>query len=98
MQKQRPIKGFADSGYVSVPKQLTTLRNAHSADVKELITRAKARMETFNSRMSRYKVLSDRFRHGKGTKKRLALHKTCAEACCVLVHYGMENGSPLYEL
>lgn len=98
MQKKRHIKGFADSGYVGVSKQLTTLRNGHSADVRELITRAKARTETFNSRMSRFKVLSERFRHGKGTEKRLALHKICAEACCVIVHYGMENGSPLFEL
>ena len=75
-----------------------TLGDAHSADVKELITIAKARTETFNSCMSRFKVLSGCFRHGKGTKKRLALHKTCAEACCVIVHYGMENGSPLFAL
>lgn len=98
MQKSQSIKGFADSGYISIPNQLTTSRNAHSAEVKELIRRAKARTESFNSRMSRFNVLKARFRHGKGTAKRLALHKSCAEACCVIVHYGMENGSPLMEL
>jgi hypothetical protein len=97
--EQRPThKGFADSGYVSVPKQLTTLRNAHSADAKELITRAKARSETFNSHMSRFKVLSERFRHGKGTKKCLALQNLCRSLLRFIVHYGMENGSLLFEL
>ena len=98
MQQTRQFKGFADSGYVSVPNQLTTTRNAHSAKVKDLIKRAKARTESFNSRMSRFNVLKHRFRHGKGTKKRLNLHQSCAEACCVIVHYGMENGSTLFEL
>jgi hypothetical protein len=88
MQQSRPLKGFADSGYGSVPKQLTTIRNAHSAEVKELIQRAKARTESFNSHMGRFNILKARFRHGKGTKKRLSLHKSCAKACCVIVHYG----------
>jgi hypothetical protein len=98
LQKTRQIKGFADSGFVGVSKQLTTTRNAHSKEMKELIARAKARQESFNSRMSRFNVLKSRFRHGKGTQKRLDLHKSCAEACCVIVHYGMENGSPLFDV
>ncbi|KAL3790332.1 hypothetical protein ACHAWO_001000 [Cyclotella atomus] len=87
-----------DSGFVGVPKQLTTTRYAHSKEMKELIARAKARQESFNSRMSRFNVLKSRFRHGKGTQKRLDLHKSCTEAVCVIVHYGMENGSPLFEV
>lgn len=98
MNETRRIKGFADSGFVGVPKQLTTTRNAHSKEMKELIARAKARQESFNSRMSRFGVLRSRFRHGKGTEKRLALHKSCTEAVCVIVHYGMENGSPLFDV
>ena len=98
LQKTRQIKGLADSGFVGVPKQLTTTRYAHSKEMKELIARAKARQESFNSRMSRFNVLKSRFRHGKGTQKRLDLHKSCTEAVCVIVHYGMENGSPLFEV
>ena len=81
-----------------MPKQLTTTRNPHSKEMKELIGRAKARQESFNARMSRFNVLKTRFRHGKGTEKRLSLHKSCTEAVCVIVHYGMENGSPLFDV
>ena len=98
LQKTRRIKGFADSGFVGVSKQLTVTRNAHSKEMKELIARAKARQESFNSRMSKYNVLKSRFRHGKGTEKRLEMHKMCTEAVCVIVHYGMENGSLLWDV
>lgn len=98
LQKTRRIKGFADSGFVGVSKQLTVTRNAHSKEMKELIARAKARQESFNSRMSKYNVLKSRFRHGKGTEKRLEMHKMCTEAVCVIVHYAMENGSLLWDV
>ena len=51
-----------------------------------------------NGRMKRFRVLSTRFRHRKGTKQKMELHKACAEAVCVIVHYRMENGSPLFEM
>lgn len=92
------MKGFADAAFASVPSKLTVSRSAHSDEMKEFISRAKARVESFNGRMKRFRVLSTRFRHGKGTKQKMELHKACAEAVCVIVHYGMENGSPLFEM
>ena len=87
------MKGFADAAFASVPSKFT-----HSDEMKEFISRAKARVESFNGGMKRFHVLSTRFRHGKGTKQKMERHKACAEAVCVIVHYGMENGSPLFEM
>jgi hypothetical protein len=92
------MKGFADSGYVGESGKLTVSRAHHSEEMREFIARAKARQESFNSRMSRFNILRARFRHGKGTQQKLELHKSCAEAVCVIVQLGMDNGSPLFEV
>lgn len=85
------MKGFADSGYVGESGKLTVSRAHHSEEMREFIARAKARQESFNSRMSRFNILRARFRHGKGTQQKLELHKSCAEAVCVIVQLGMDN-------
>ena len=64
-------------------------------EVAELKERAKARHETFNSRIKTFEILATRFR---STKNHLQKHKQVFEACCVLVQYDIDTGSPLFEV
>ena len=91
-------KLIGDSGYKGEPTKISTTVAEHSRDVKEFFARAKSRQETFNTRLKFFNVLSGCFRHGKGAKQKLELHKTCFEAICILVQYDLENGHPLMEI
>lgn len=60
--------------------------------IKGFKNRAKARHETFNTRLKNFKILDERFRHG------VTKHKAVFEACCVIVQYEMDNGHPLFDV
>ena len=55
-------------------------------------SRARARHETFNSRIKNFGCLEQRFRHG------MEKHRICFEAVCVIVQYQMDNGAPLFDV
>ena len=55
-------------------------------------SRARARHETFNSKIKNFAYLDNRFRHG------MDKHKMCFEALCVIAQYQLENGSPLFDI
>jgi hypothetical protein len=82
---------FADNGYqgenqVNIPNPLDNNL------VKKFKQRARARHETLNGRLKKFKILSDRFRHP------VEKHETAFEAVCVIVQYAMEIDSPLFEI
>jgi hypothetical protein len=89
---------IGDSGYEGEPDKVSTSIREHDAEVKEFFARAKSRQETFNTRLKFFAVLSERFRHGKGVKKKMDMHQACFDAVCVLQQYDMENGHPLMEI
>lgn len=55
-----------------------------------LQSRARARHETFDSRIKNFACLDQRFRHG------MEKHKICFEAVCVIVQYQLENAALLF--
>jgi hypothetical protein len=90
-------KLIGDSGYKGEPTKISTTVAEHSRDVKEFFARAKSRQETFNTRLKFFNVLSGCFRHGKGAKQKLELHKTCVDIGSVdlfQVHYCTVSFSP----
>ena len=64
--------------------------------MKRFENRVRARHETVNSRLNAFGILNQAFRT-KGTK-RMMNHKSAFEACCVLVQYELDNGSPLFHV
>ncbi|KAL7537676.1 hypothetical protein ACHAXR_011645 [Thalassiosira sp. AJA248-18] len=91
-------KAVGDSGYAGEPGKVTTTRDQHSSELKKFLGRAKNRQESFHARLKSFNILGQRFRHGKSTKDKMAMHKTCVEAVCVIVQYDLENGHPLFEV
>ena len=88
-------KAIADSAYegeAGADGKISISRAGDSDEVKQYKARAKARQETFNSRLKSFQVLDLRFRHGY---KR---HKAAFEAVATLVIYDMENGRELFEI
>jgi len=90
-------KGIGDSGYVGI-ENIIIYREEHSLEFKEFMGRAKNRQETLHSRLKSFNVLKSRFRHGQGTQSKMAYHKICVEAVCVMVQYSFENGNSMFEL
>ena len=88
-------RGIADEGHVGDPNKLSTRNTFDSEELKEFKKRAKARHETFNSRLKAFAILRDPFR---STVKRLEKHKAAFEACCVIIQYEMDNGKPLFKV
>lgn len=85
-------KVIGDRGYRG-EKATIRLPNSHNTKkVRQFMGRARARHESFNSRIKNFAVLSERFRHGEEK------HKWCFEAVCVIVQYQMDNGSPLFDV
>jgi hypothetical protein len=76
-------KAIGDSGYVGEEDKITVLRDAHSPELKQFITRAKSRQEAYHTRLKSFKILAERFRHD------IHLHETCVAAVVVLVQYDM---------
>lgn len=93
LKSQMPAgkKGIADRGYRGEPT-LSTRNDLDTEPVRDYKRRARARHETFNGRLKRFKILDERFRHG------FQKHKVVMESVCVLVQYDMENGHPLFDV
>ena len=90
-------KAIGDSAYKGIPKKVTIALDGHSKKVKDFINAAKARQESYHWRLKTYTVLSGRFRHGKSTDEKMAMHKMCTEAVCVIVKYDLMH-NPLMHL
>ena len=89
-------KVIADEGYRGEPDIVATRNNFDSKFMKKFKGRAKARHESFNSRLKAFHVISEPFRgHGD---ERMEKHKAVFEACCVIVQYEMDNGHPLFDV
>ena len=80
--------------YVGYPDQIMTRNGLDCDEVKMLKKRVKARHETFNSRLKGFGILNQAFR--STGPSRLEKHKATFEACCVIIQYEMDNGSPLF--
>ena len=61
--------------------------------LKNFKKRARARHETFNGRLKRFQVLTDRFCHG--TKDEMKYHKLVFEACVIICQFEIETDHPL---
>ncbi|KAI2500860.1 hypothetical protein MHU86_13580 [Fragilaria crotonensis] len=85
-------KGIADQGYRGEKAILCTPNSHDSTELRNFKSRARARHETFNSRIKNFACLDQRFRHG------MEKHKICFEAVCVIVQYQLENGAPLFDV
>ncbi len=85
-------KAVADDAYKGISEKVTVSLDGHSKQVRDFINRAKARQESYHWRLASYNVLSNRFRHGHGksAKEKLAMHKMCTEAVCVIVQYDLK--------
>jgi hypothetical protein len=68
------------------------INSLDSEPVKWFKKIARARHEDVNSRLKRFKILSEQFRHTA------AKHKIAFEAVCILVQYSLENGHPLHSI
>lgn len=88
-------KAVADSAYKVASDKVTTV--AKSQESIDFINRAKARQETYHSRLRSFGVLNIPFRHGKSTEARMSTHKMCAEAVSVIVQYDLKY-HPLMEM
>lgn len=86
----------ADLGYrTSQPDEVGMMSFPNSMDtdaLKEFKSRIRCRHETFNGRLTFFKILQDTFRHSKDK------HKLAVEAVAVTVQYQMDNGSPIYHV
>jgi hypothetical protein len=99
------VKLVGDSGYSGQQDKVTTTKDAHSKETKQLFARIKSQVETANGRFKNFKILTTGFRHYAGpagiedeqkTIAKLSKIKTAFEAVVVLVEYDIENGHPLF--
>ena len=90
-------KAIGDSAYEGIPEKVTVKRKGHPINVFEFLDRAQNRQETYHSRLENYKILTHRFRHGRSTEEKLALHKMAVEAIAVITEYDMKY-HPLFEV
>ena len=85
-------KGLADGGYEGEGDYLD-IPNSLDEDYEHAYkSRGRCRHETFNSRIKNYAAMSNKWKQGQ--KK----HKLAFVAICVTLQFGMENGSPLYDM
>jgi hypothetical protein len=86
-------KAITDHGYKgSYEGKVSKSSSRDSEGLRRLKSRAKARQESFNSRIKNFAVLDNRFRHG------IEKHKICFEASCVIVQYQLEAGDGLFDV
>jgi hypothetical protein len=83
---------IGDSGYEGEHEKVAITREGDSVEVKKFKARAKARHESFNSRLKSFQILDLAFRHGFGQ------HQMAFEAVCTLCQLDMENGHVLMEM
>lgn len=79
---------IADAGYRGSDKVAISQEGDNDV-LTQLKNRAKARQESFNGRLKRFKILSERFKYNHSK------HGVVVEALCVLTQYDIENGRPL---
>jgi hypothetical protein len=89
---QRALGDTAYTGEAGVTGKASVSRRADSDELKQFKARAKARHETFNSRLKAFHILEDRFRHGFNK------HQMVFEAVAVLCQYDLENGHGLFDI
>jgi len=85
-------RGIADGGYRKCRDKLSTPNSLDCEEVRRFKGRARARQESFNSRIKTFKCMSECYRHD------LSKHKVCFDAVVVICQYQMENGSPLFDV
>jgi len=83
---------IGDKGYRGEPNKVSVPSSFDTEPVRRLKGRARARQESFNSRLKQFECLYGTFRHD------LSKHKTCFEAVCVICQFQMENGNPLFQV
>lgn len=89
-------RAIGDEGYRGEPSKISTRNPFNSDDVKQFENRVRARHETVNSRLKAFGVLNQVFR--SKADRRMERHKSVFEACCVIVQYELDNGSPLFKV
>jgi hypothetical protein len=82
--------GVADRGYQGENK-LSTPNKYDTQDVRDFKRRARARQESFFTRLKRFGAVRDQFRHRDVEK-----HRWTFEAVCIILQYQFENGSALF--
>ena len=82
---------IGDSGYKGSDKVAISQVN-DSNEVKRFKNRARARQESFNGRLKRFKILAETFRYHHEK------HGDVVNALCVLTQYDIENGRPLMDV
>ncbi len=87
-------KAVGDKIYEGIPEKVTCVRHGQSKQVKEFLTRALVRQEHFHARLHAFQVLGSIFRHNKN---KMAQHKMCTEAICVVVQFDLKY-HPLMEV
>jgi hypothetical protein len=82
---------IGDNGYRGEAAIISTPNSHDPPEVRQFKSRARARHETFNSRIKNFGCLDQRFRHG------VENHKIAFEAVCVICQYQIEI-SPLFSV
>lgn len=85
-------KAIGDRGYRGEKEKISTPNSMDDEELKKFKRRARARHESFNSRIKNFSCLRERFRHKEHK------HKICFEAVCVICQYQLELGSPLFDV
>ena len=85
------LEVVADDGYCGEPEVVATRNKLDPRVVAKFKDCTKSRHESFNGRLKKFKCLTTKFRHG------VDYHKCVFEAVCVLVQFGMDFGSPLFD-
>jgi hypothetical protein len=88
----RGKRAIGDNGYRGEAATISTPNSNDIPSLRKFKGRARARQETFNSRIKTFACLVKKFRHG------LVRQKQVFEAVCVICQYQMENGSPLFDV
>ena len=87
-------KAIADGIYVSEPEHVSTKNDLDSKEVRKFKNRALARHENFNQRLKCYKILSEKYRHGRKVKNQPEIpHGIAFRFVCCIVSFQLENGA-----
>ena len=83
---------IADKGYRGEPDLISTEnKDFDERELAEFKERVTSRHESFNKRIKVFRCLTTPCRHG------VDFHGMLFRACCVIICYEMENGSPLFD-
>ena len=87
---------IADKGYNDEPELISTPNNFDHHQLKTFKKQARARQETLNRRMKRFKVLNERFHHK--TENDMEFHQQVLFSCLVICQFEIKSFSPLIEV